>query len=108
MRGFALSEVWSHIHAVSGSQPSDELASTVFELTDGNPLFVSQMTRLMAQDGVQEDAQVRLPEGVREVIGGRLNHLSEECNRILTIASVLGVEFRLKELVLDQELCSGK
>ena len=41
---------------------------------------------------------VRIPEGVREVIGQRLNGLSRACNRILTIASVIGKEFTLDEL----------
>jgi predicted ATPase len=32
------------------------------------------------------------------VIGRRLDQLSEECNRILTIASVIGREFRFDVL----------
>ncbi len=41
---------------------------------------------------------VRIPEGVREVIGRRLNHLSEDCNRTLTIASVIGRKFDFRQL----------
>ena len=101
LRGLILHEVHSYIQAVSGIQPSDQLASTAFELTNGNPLFVCQMARLLAQDEeFLEDAHIRLPEGVREVIGRRLNHLSQECNDILTVASVLGPEFRLRELII--------
>ena len=39
----------------------------------------------------------RFPEGVREVIGRRLDRLSEECNRLLITASLVGREcdFRL-------------
>jgi predicted ATPase len=41
---------------------------------------------------------VSLPESVREVIGLRLNRLSEACNQVLTVASVVGREFRLPTL----------
>src|SRR6185369_9926026 len=39
-----------------------------------------------------------LPQGVREAIGRRLGALSDECNRVLGLASVLGREFRVAEL----------
>jgi tetratricopeptide (TPR) repeat protein len=41
---------------------------------------------------------MRIPEGVREVIGRRLNRLSQRCNQTLTIASVIGREFTLGQL----------
>ena len=41
---------------------------------------------------------VRIPEGVREVIGRRLNRLSERCNQTLTIAAVIGRVFELRQL----------
>ncbi|MEE9163117.1 MAG: hypothetical protein V3U35_09145, partial [Candidatus Neomarinimicrobiota bacterium] len=40
----------------------------------------------------------RIPEGVREVIGQRLNRLSEPCNRVLSTASVIGRDFGLDQL----------
>ena len=103
LKGFILPEVQAYAHAVSGVWASEQLIGTVFELTNGNPLFVSQMTRLLAQDNELRDeggAQIRLPEGVREVIGRRLNRLSQECNDVLTVASIFGLEFRLRELIL--------
>jgi tetratricopeptide (TPR) repeat protein len=39
-----------------------------------------------------------IPQSVREVIGRRLRHLSDECNRVLALASVLGREFDLDAL----------
>jgi len=41
---------------------------------------------------------VTIPQSVREVVGRRLDHLSEACNRVLTIASVIGREFELRVL----------
>jgi predicted ATPase len=39
-----------------------------------------------------------MPQGVREVIGQRLNRLSESCHQTLTIASVIGREFDFRLL----------
>jgi predicted ATPase len=39
-----------------------------------------------------------IPEGLRDVIGKRLSRLSAECNRLLSIAAVIGREFRLEVL----------
>ena len=40
----------------------------------------------------------RIPEGVREVTGRRLNRLSRRCNETLPIASVIGRELELRQL----------
>ena len=48
--------------------------------------------------GQRDSWSVRIPEGVREVIGRRLDRLSERCNETLTIASVAGREFSLDQL----------
>ena len=72
--------------------------------TEGNPLFLGEVVRLLAQEGASRRPANRLrsrlgiPQGVREAIGRRLGHLSEECNEILVLASILGREFRLDAL----------
>ena len=48
--------------------------------------------------GETESWTIRIPEGVREVIGRRLNRLSQRYNETLTIASVIGREFELRQL----------
>lgn len=84
------------------------LASTVFQHTEGNPFFVSELTQVVAAElGCRPDGpiEVHIPEGVRETIGHRLNGLSERCNRVLSLAAVLGLEFSQAELTgLSQDL----
>ena len=46
----------------------------------------------------RESWDVRIPEGVREVIGRRLNRLTDRCNETLTVAAVIGREFELRQL----------
>ena len=82
---------------------------TVHSQTEGNPLFVTETVRLLIQEGrhriwpVMRRAgttswEIRIPEGVREVIGRRLDRLSERCNEVLTIAAVIGRQFRFDVL----------
>ena len=49
-------------------------------------------------------APLAIPQSVKEVIGRRLRHLSDECNRLLGLASVLGREFDLDALAGVSEL----
>ena len=81
-----------------------EFASALWRETEGNPFFVGEVLRHLTETGglVQDDGRWRasasfeqagLPEGVREVIGRRLEVLPEATNAILGVASVLGREF---------------
>src|SRR4030095_13428977 len=88
----------------TGIAPKENLVRTVYQQTEGNPFFLSEIVRLLVVEGQLERPQVtsasgvRIPEGVREVIGRRLDQLSEECNRVLATASVIGREFSLDAL----------
>jgi tetratricopeptide (TPR) repeat protein len=50
-----------------------------------------------------ESWNVRIPDRIRQVIGRRLNHLSQGCNELLTIASAIGSEFQFDQLALLME-----
>ncbi len=71
------------------------LSATIHQRTEGNPLFVTEIIRMLSGEGIEEgqDYIASIPEGVRNAIGRRLNRLSEGCNQILTTASVIGREF---------------
>ncbi len=104
LRGLDLSEVRRYIEATSVSEPSEALVAAVHDGTEGNPLFVGEVVRLLATDGrladVADVASLRpaISEGVRAVIGRRLGLLSEDCRHLLGLGAVLGIEFGLDEL----------
>ncbi len=106
LRGLSQEDVGRFIEIVAGISPPRSLVESVHGQTEGNPLFVTEVVRLLVQEGelTKERAgdsgswSVRIPEGVREVIGRRLDRLSERCNQTLTIASVIGREFTLEQL----------
>jgi len=106
LRGLAQEDVGRFIELASGVAPPHSLVEAVYRQTEGNPLFVMEVVRLLVQEGElvsrldreQQNWSVRIPQGVREVIGRRLDRLSVRCNQVLTTASVIGREFSLKQL----------
>ena len=106
LRGLAQEDVARFIEIASGNNAPRGLVEAVHSQTEGNPLFVTEVVRLLVQEGElaakREDRNdswtLRIPEGVREVIGRRLNRLSQHCNETLTVASIVGREFTLAQL----------
>jgi tetratricopeptide (TPR) repeat protein len=85
------------------SDLSPELASALYEQTEGHPFFLSETVRLLdVEGGAVRDAAI--PQSIRDVIARRLDHLSGECNELLVLASVLGREFALTALMRVSEL----
>ena len=112
LRGLDQDDVGRFIELASGVSPPSGLVEAVHRQTEGNPLFVTEVVRLLVQQGdltseeinTRDSWSVRIPEGVREVIGRRLDRLSERCNETLTVASIIGREFTLdlvKPLIED-------
>jgi tetratricopeptide (TPR) repeat protein len=104
LRGLPDEDVRTLVAALEGDKVSAALAGAIARETEGNPFFVQEIVRQLADDGVLERAgteqsgslrieALRLPESVREAIGRRLARLDEPCVRLLAIASVIGREF---------------
>jgi predicted ATPase len=92
-----------------GQQPPDALLETIYGETEGNAFFVEEVFKHLAEEGKLFDAQGRwrsdlqvseldVPEGVRLVIGRRLERVSEQCRRVLTAAAVVGRAFSFELL----------
>jgi tetratricopeptide (TPR) repeat protein len=107
LRGLTEEEVARFIEATIGLPPPPELARAVHRQAEGNPLFMTEVVRLLVQEQAlteetlaePRDWSLRLPEGVKQVIGRRLDRLSPECNDVLRLGSVIGREFSLGQLV---------
>ena len=102
LSGLEEPDVTRFIDQTTGVAPPASLVSAVFEETEGNPLFVGELVRLLAQEGeltsVVPGTRLAIPASVREVIGRRLAHLSVRSKDALTLASVLGQEFEIEAL----------
>ena len=76
-----------------------ELVDAVTERTGGNPLFVTELIRMLADPGIRGRSAVGLvPESVRAMVVARLAGLSGPARSAVTHAAVLGARFRLDVL----------
>ena len=104
LRGLTEEETGRFIETAAGADAPGELVAAVYTHTEGNPFFMTEIIRLMLEQGnltgqeFAAEGNIRIPEGVREVIGRRLNRLSDHCNQVLTNASVIGREFDFRLL----------
>jgi tetratricopeptide (TPR) repeat protein len=110
LRGLNADEVRRMMESITRESVSWGLAQAVHRQTEGNPLFVQEVIRYLAEEGLiaQKEGRWRptrdtplemsIPEGLRDVIGKRLSLLSPECNQLLAVASVIGREFALETL----------
>ena len=101
--------------AMSGSPAPSGLSRAVFRETEGNPFFVEEVYQHLAEQGHLFDdhgawnADLRLdaievPEGVRLVIGRRVERLGEPTRRVLTAGAVIGRAFPLDVLLAVVDL----
>ena len=101
LTGLSEQEVGQLAEAMAEAEPPKQLVAELHTDTEGNPLFVSEIVRLLAAEGrlgPEGLGGIPIPETVREAIGRRLRRLSDECRRVLSLASVLGREFGLVAL----------
>ena len=111
LTGLSLGESSRFTAAATGRPLPPELLASVHSQTEGNPLFLAEITRFLVQEGVLDPASPaararvregtalrRIPEGVKEVIGTRLNRLSNQCNAVLANAAAVGRIFSVEVL----------
>jgi DNA-binding SARP family transcriptional activator len=85
-----------------------ELVAALHEGTRGNPFFIREVIAHLAESGQvyqREDGtwtsdvssvdEMSIPEGVRDVVGQRLGHLSEAAQQALVVGAVIGPSFEL-------------
>jgi tetratricopeptide (TPR) repeat protein len=99
-----------------GGDVSDPLARWVVQTAGGNPLFVSELVRLLKQSGAATEEKgewfltdavrdIEVPRSAEAVIESRVQRLEPEEVRILQYASVEGKEFNstVVSQLLDQD-----
>jgi len=103
LRGLTRDEVGAYIKARANVEPRREVLDRIYEETEGNAFFLSEVVNLMAQEGtLNKDSisDIAIPDGVREALGRRLNRLAEETNELLQVAAIIGRDFTYDTLTL--------
>lgn len=107
LQGFEPLETEALMADLTGGLSRGDIVSAIHRQTEGNPLFVIQVVRYLLDAGFLAEGQrkaglpasIRVPEGVRDAVGQRLNRLTDRCNALLNVASVLGRHFEMDELI---------
>jgi transcriptional regulator with XRE-family HTH domain len=94
--GLGLEDVAELLARLDRGPPRPGLARSVLERTGGNPFFVEEVLRHLAETDSDADA---VPAVVREVLETRMARLPEPVGGVLRVASVLGVSFDVHLLV---------
>ena len=101
--GLSEVETGEFVESNVGKRADRKLVADLYHATDGNPLFVDGVLRLLVAAGRVNIARVdanafKIPDGVRDSIRRRLERLPEETNLMLSIASVIGNDFETRLL----------
>jgi DNA-binding SARP family transcriptional activator len=102
------SGVASMIAFLLGGQVSLSLLEAMFAITEGNPFFVQEITRLVLKSGQIEDRDgqwnlkpgvtLSMPMGLAGLLRERISRLGSPVETALKTASVVGREFRFDVL----------
>jgi predicted ATPase/DNA-binding CsgD family transcriptional regulator len=112
LSGLSGEEISDLVSRAAGSDPDPELvelASTIHDLTGGNPFLVCELWRALVETEIVEVVANRVrvtrplselgtPESVGEVVGQRLSRLAPGTSDLLELAAVAGPEFELESV----------
>lgn len=105
LNGLACDDARQLIRQTAGADPAERLLTSVHQLTGGNPLFITEIVRLLDVQGrltvvANPDVAFPVPHSLRHVITQRLRHVRQPCRGLLSRASVLGEKFSVELLAL--------
>ncbi|MFI7065978.1 ATP-binding protein [Kribbella sp. NPDC050124] len=91
------------LHALAAPEVAEQLslattdpglAATVYDVTGGNPLFVRELARAIADGSWRPNEPP--PRSVREIVRTRLDRASDDCRHLVQAAAIVGRDFRLQ------------
>jgi predicted ATPase/DNA-binding CsgD family transcriptional regulator len=108
--GLDLASTAQLVENLAGLASSAALGRAVHERTEGNPFFIEELSRHLADTGASVES-MGTPEGVREVVAARLRLLSDDANLALAHGAVVGQQFdfevMLRMTALDREVLTA-
>lgn len=107
--GLSRDDVGRYLALIAGHDVPDELVHAIHTETDGNPFYVSEVFKHLAEEVrrstcasaptmVMAGDRLPVPPSVRQVVGQRLARLSEAATQLLQYAAVCGPVFRFETL----------
>lgn len=99
-------DVAEYLADVRRGERDPAVARVVHDRAGGNPFYIAEICRLVSESSEIPIGSLSL--GIRQVVGRRLDRLSEDCQRMLGAASVLGREFDIELLAEVLETTHGE
>jgi class 3 adenylate cyclase len=104
LSGLADDECGTLVGALIGWEPPDDVIRSLCGETEGNPFFLEEVVRHLEQLGLSHDPErlarvqatvqeLGVPARVRELVGRRVQRLSQATRAVLSAAAVIGSEF---------------
>ncbi|MBT6150409.1 MAG: tetratricopeptide repeat protein, partial [Chloroflexi bacterium] len=97
---------------------SDDFLNGIYRETEGNPFFIEEVCKSLVDSGKLyfEDGEwhrpdmgeLEIPQSVMVAIQSRVNKMSEDVNKILLLAAIIGREFDYEVLAVASELDEDK
>lgn len=88
-----LSEVFELVRRETGRDPETDATRTIYTRTAGNPFFVRELSRFLANSGPLTAEAVRqadVPATVRDVVSDRLADVDDDIRHLLQAAALTG------------------
>lgn len=89
LRRFGRDDVAAFLARLRDEPPPPELVDTLLRTSEGNPLFLTELSRFI-EDHRRTEGQLAVPPTLRAAIRERLTHVPTETLEVLEAASVLG------------------
>jgi predicted ATPase len=97
------------LEALLGDTVGENFTYSIYQATEGNPLFIEELIKSLATDGqlvlregrwTQRDTtgQLHVPGSIKSVLGGRLERVKKPTLELLQLAAVIGRSFTLEML----------
>jgi len=93
------------LEALLGDPVSDEFVRSIYDVTEGNPLFVEEVVKNLAVDGQimlrdghweqRDTGRLHVPGSIKSVLGGRLKRIKKSTLELLQLAAAIGRTFTL-------------
>jgi eukaryotic-like serine/threonine-protein kinase len=105
LEGLTPAQTNQYISLTTGLDADDQLVSAVYAKSEGNPFYVVEIVRLLAQrtrpaPRASAEAEVTIPNEVRDLVRRRLERLPSTSRDLLAIAAVIGRSFQVRLLEL--------
>ncbi|MFC8430484.1 ATP-binding protein [Streptomyces sp. NPDC057253] len=112
LAAFAFAEVAELVRRETGQDPGPAVTRLIHTRTAGNPFFVRELSRFLADGGVLTEttaARIGVPATVRDVVRDRMAGLGSAARGLVQIAALIGRDVDLALLArtagLDHQTC---